>query len=353
MRLRALIAALAVPALLAAAVPARADAIADFFKGKLIKIIVGASAGGAFEVNARILGRHMTRHIPGQPTIVVEAMPGAGGARAMAYMYNAAPQDGSYWGAVLPSSIISPLLRPVKYDSAKFHWLGSLTPMSTVASVWHTAPAKTLDEAKKTKLIMATSSKLSNAYLIPALLNAIVGTKFTFVQGYAGGAPMNLAMEKGEVNGRVNYYNSYIVLQSEWIKEHKVIHLVQAGPAIKDLPDVPRLVDLMKTDEERRIAAVLSVDSDVGHGFYLPPRVPAERVAALVRAFADTMKDPAFVKEAAEHSLVLDPIGAAGVQQIVAHALSTPPEIIAKFKKMVQLDVPDGPGGKARKKKAP
>ena len=173
MRFRALIATLAVPTLLAAAMPARADAIADFFHGRLIKIIVGASAGGAFEVNARILGRHITRHIPGQPTVVVEAMPGAGGARAMAYLYNAAPQDGTYWGAVLPSSIISPLLRPVKYDSSKFHWLGSLTPMSTVASVWHTAPAKTLAEAKKTPLIMATSSKLSNAYLIPALLNAI------------------------------------------------------------------------------------------------------------------------------------------------------------------------------------
>ena len=350
MRFRALIATLAVPMLIAAAVPARADAIADFFHGKLIKIIVGASAGGAFEVNARILGRHITRHIPGQPTVVVEAMPGAGGARAMAYMYNAAPQDGTYWGAVLPSSIISPLLRPVKYDSSKFHWLGSLTPMSTVASVWHTAPAKTLEEAKKTPLIMATSSKLSNAYLIPALLNAIVGTRFTFVQGYAGGAPMNLAMEKGEVNGRVNYYNSYLVLQSEWIRDRKVIHLVQAGPAIKDLPHVPRLIDLMKTDEERRIAAVLSVDSDVGHGFYLPPRVPADRVKALVTAFSETMKDPAFIKDAADHSLVLDPISAEGVQKIVAHALSTPPAIIAKFRTMVKLDAPGGGGGKGKKK---
>lgn len=349
MRARTLFVAFAVSIIIGIAPAVAADPIEEFFKGKIIKIVVGASAGGAFEVNARVLGRHIGRHIPGNPTIIAEAMPGAGGSRANAFLYNAAPQDGSYWGAVLPPSIISPLLRPVKYDSAKFHWLGSITPMSTVTSVWHTAPAKTIEEAKKTPLIMASSSRLSNAYLVPALLNAAIGTRFTFVQGYAGGAPMNAAMEKGEVHGRVNYYNSYIVLQPHWIKGRQVIHLVQNGPRIKDLPNVPSMVDLMPTDEFKRLAKVLELDSDVGHGFFLPPRVPADRVAAIRKAFAATMRDPAYLAEAKERKLIVDPVSAEDVQKIIEHALSIPRETIEKFKKMVQLDADDG--GTAKKKK--
>jgi tripartite-type tricarboxylate transporter receptor subunit TctC len=319
--------------------PAQADPIADFYKGKKINAISGGGAGGGFSFNARVLGRHIVRHIPGNPEWVVTAMPGAGGARSMKYINNAAAQNGTVVGVVLPPSILSPLLRKkIGYDSAKFHWLGSITPMAQVVSVWHTHGVKSLDDAKKREVILGTSSKLSSGYLIPALVNALAGTKFKVISGYRGGDRQNNAMQKGEIQGRGSFYNSYKVTKPHWLKEKTIIHLVQLGPFIKDLPNVPRIRDLAKTDEERRIAQFLQIGAQVGHGFYVSPNVPRARVAALRAAFDATMKDPAYLAEAKKRNLIVDPISGKDLQRAIIAAMATPQPVIDKFKQMVKLD---------------
>jgi len=272
--------------------------------------------------------------------MVAEGMPGAGGATMMAYMANAALQDGTVLGAALPIAVNAPLLRKVKYNPAKFQWLGSVTSMTEVSSVWHTSPVKTVEQAKKTQIIMATSSKLSSAYIIPAFMNAVLGTKFKIVPGYRGGGPMNKAMETGEVNGRGSFYNSYVTTKPDWIRDRKIIHLVQVGPGEKDLAGVPNLRDLVKSDEQRRMLDFLEAPAYVGHGYFAPPRVPAARVAALKKAFVETIADPAFLAEAKQRGMVVNPVSAEKITAVIDRAMATPEALLVKFRKMVKIGPP-------------
>ncbi|MBT5458894.1 MAG: hypothetical protein HOK82_20025, partial [Rhodospirillaceae bacterium] len=203
---RFILVALPVAAAVSMTVPAQADAISDFYKDRTVTAISGGGAGGGFSFVARVLGRHMAKNIPGKPSWVVKAMPGAGGARSIKYIVNAAAQNGTTIGAVLPPSILSPLLRKkVGYDSAKLQWIGSVTPMASVLVVWKSSPVKSLEEIKKAETTMATSSKLSSGYLFPAWLNATVGTKFKVIPGYRGADRQNAAMETSEVSGRSSF----------------------------------------------------------------------------------------------------------------------------------------------------
>lgn len=329
----------AAAAMLIHSAPAKADAVADFYKGKTIRAISGGGAGGGFSFNARVLGRHIVKHIPGNPGWVVTAMPGAGGARSMKYINSAAAQDGTVVGVVLPPSVIAPLLRKkIGYDSAKFHWLGSITPMAQVISVWHTQGVKTLEDVKKRELVLGTSSKLSSGYLIPALVNALTGTKFKIISGYRGGDRQNNALEKGEIQGRGSFYNSYKVTKPHWLRDKTIIHLVQLGPFIKDLPNVPRVRDMARNEVERQIVAFLQIGAQVGHGFYVSPNVPKARVAALRAAFDATMKDPAYLAEARKRKLVVDPVSGKDLQARIVKAMATPRSVIDQFKKLVKLD---------------
>jgi tripartite-type tricarboxylate transporter receptor subunit TctC len=319
----------------------RAEPVADFYKGKTITIVVGGGAGGGFAIAARVLGMHMPRHVPGNPEFIVQAMPGAGGSRATAYLYNAAPQDGTVIAIILPAAVTAPLLRPLKYDTSKSHWLGSITPMSVVLSAWHTAPAKSLEEIKKTEFLMATSNKLADNYLVAAFLNAVVGTRFRVISGFDGADAQNLAMEKGEAHGRGSYYLSFAVSKPHWMRDGSVTHLIQLGPPIKELPQVPRLVDLVKTDEQRQIVTFMEAGAAVGQGFYAPPGTPPERVGALKAAFEATMKDPAFLEEAAKRSMVVEPVRGEDLQRAVEAAFQTPKPVIDRFKQMVKLEASD------------
>jgi tripartite-type tricarboxylate transporter receptor subunit TctC len=326
---------------------AAADSVADFYKGRTITFYSGGSAGGGFSSVARLVAKHMAARIPGQPNMIVDAMAGAGGAKMMSFMANAAPKDGTALGAALPIAVNAPLLRKVKFNPAKFQWLGSTTAMTEVSTVWHTAPATTLDGAKKTEVIMATSSKLSSAYIIPAFMNAVIGTKFKIVPGYRGAGPMNKAMEAGEVHGRGSFYNSYVTTKPGWIKDKKIIHLVQVGPGEKELAGVPNMRDLVTTDDQRRMLDFLEAPAYVGHGFFAPEGVPADRVAALKAAFVATIADPAFRKEAQERRMIVNPVTAEKIQSVINTAMSTPEPLLAKFRKMVKI----GPPKEAKKKK--
>ena len=326
--------------------PAVADPVADFYSGKTVKFISGGSAGGGFSTVARVVARHMGKHIPGNPTLVVDAMPGGGGSRMMAYMANAALKNGTVLGAALPIAVNAPLLRKVKFNPAKFQWLGSTTAMTEVSTVWHTAPATTLDGIKTTQVIMATSSKLSSAYIIPAFMNAVIGTKFKMVPGYRGAGPMNTAMETGEVHGRGSFYNSYVTTKPHWLRDKKIIQLVQVGPGEKELAGVPNMRSLVKTADQRRMLDFLEAPAYVGHGFFAPEGVSAARVAALTKAFVETVNDPAFLAEATKRRIIVNPVSAEKITTVINRAMATPEPLLVKFRKMVKIGPP-----KARKKK--
>jgi tripartite-type tricarboxylate transporter receptor subunit TctC len=281
----------------------------------------------------------MAGNIPGKPTWVVTAMPGAGGARSIKYIVNAAAQDGTTIGAVLPPSILSPLLRKkVGYDSAKLQWIGSVTAQASVLVAWKTSPAKTLEEAKKIEVTTATSSKLSSGYLFPAWMNATNGTKFKIISGYRGADRQNAAMETGEVNGRSSFYNSFKTTKPHWLKDKTIIPLVYMGPVTADLKDVPYMMDLMKTKEQKEIGNFLQTGSRVGNGFFVSPAVPKARVMALRAAFNKTVASKAFLAEAKKRSLIVSPVRGEELDAIVAKAMKTSPATINRFKKLVKID---------------
>ena len=326
---------------LTVAAAAHADEVAGFYKGKQINAIAGGGAGGGFALAARILGRHMTKHIPGNPDWIVTAMPGAGGARSIKYIVNAAAQDGSVIGVVLPPAVISPLLRKnVGYDTSKLRWIGSITPMPSVLSVWHTSPVKSIEEAKKTEIAIATSSKLSTNYLMSEFMNQVIGTKFKVISGYQGGDRQNNAMEKGEVHGRASFYNSYKTTKPHWLRDRTIIHLATLGPRHPEMKDVLHLMDIARDDDERRMVAVMQAGESVGHGFFVSPAVPMERVAALRKAFDATMKDPAFREDANKRKQVVEPVSGAELDRTVSEATSASPALLAKMRKLLSLDTP-------------
>ena len=320
-------------------VPANADAIANFYKDKTVTAISGGGAGGGFSFAARILGRHMAANIPGKPTWVVKAMPGAGGARSIKYIVNAAAQGGTTIGAVLPPSILSPLLRKkVGYQSEKLQWIGSITAQASVLVAWKTSPGKTLKRIQQIQVTTGTSSKLSSGYLFPAWMNATIGTKFKVIPGYRGADRQNAAMETGEVNGRSSFYNSFKTTKPHWLKEKTIIPLVYMGPKTADLRGVPYMMDLMKTKEQREIGNFLQTGSKVGNGFFVSPAVPKARVLALRNAFNKTVASKAFLDEAKKRNMVVAPVRGEVLDAIVAKAMKTSPATINKFKKMVKID---------------
>ena len=320
-------------------VPANADAIANFYKDKTVTAISGGGAGGGFSFAARILGRHMAANIPGKPTWVVKAMPGAGGARSIKYIVNAAAQGGTTIGAVLPPSILSPLLRKkVGYQSEKLQWIGSITAQASVLVAWKTSPGKTLKRIQQIQVTTGTSSKLSSGYLFPAWMNATIGTKFKVIAGYRGADRQNAAMETGEVNGRSSFYNSFKTTKPHWLKEKTIIPLVYMGPKTADLKGVPYMMDLMKTKEQREIGNFLQTGSKVGNGFFVSPAVPKARVLALRNTCNKTVASKAFLAEAKKRNMVVAPVRGEVLDAIVAKAMKTSPATINKFKKMVKID---------------
>ncbi len=328
-------AALGVAAGAMLAAPVMADAVADFYRGKTVTMIVGAGAGGGYGLNSRILGNHLGKHIPGNPAIVLQFMQGSGGVKAANYMYNVAARDGSVIGVPISSIVENQLLRPkgVKFDGAKFNWLGSITSLASVLSVWHTAPAKTMDEAAETEVVLGSPSGHSFIYRMPKLMNALLDTKFKIIVGYKGGRGVEMALERGEIQGRAMIWASTKVKKANWLKSGKLVHLVQIGPyKLPDLPNVPRFVDLVKTEKEKTMVKFLHITGLIGRALHAPPGVPADRVAALRAAFTATMKDLAFVAEIKKRKLPLNPSTGAQMQSFIESVMGTSPKLIDELK---------------------
>jgi tripartite-type tricarboxylate transporter receptor subunit TctC len=323
--------------LLAMGQPSRAQPVEEFYRGKTVKFIVGSNTGGSYDTYSRLLAQFMSRHIPGNPTLVVENMPGASGVKSAQYLGEIAPKDGTVVGMFNQSMPQRQMFEPdqVHFDLAKFGWIGAMNTSTTVFITWHGSGVKTLDDARKKEVVMGALSATGGNSVYPLMINAFLGTKFKVVLGYQGGNTIQLAMERGEVDGRAAVVWSGLKAGwPHWIAEKKVNVLLQTGLAKeKDLPEVPLLLDLAKNPEEKAIFRFVSSDSAMGFPVTAPPGIPADRLAALQKAFSDTMKDPELLKIAAERKLEIEPSTGQEVKKVVEDLISTPKDVIAKIKR--------------------
>jgi tripartite-type tricarboxylate transporter receptor subunit TctC len=311
--------------------PASAD-VAGFYKGRTVTVVVPAGLGASLGLYGRLLTEHWGNHIPGNPTVIVQSRPGGGGTKGAAYVYNAAPKDGTTVAEVLAPSVLAPILRNVKFDATKFQWIGSITQRPSVVSIFHTAPATTLEGVKEKEVVMGSTGFGSETYLMPKLMNHLLGTKFKIVKGYKGGASINKAMTQGEVHGRMNYWTGWTTIKNDWLKTGKIKHLIQYGPRIPELPDVPSIGDLVKSEDGKKMIEFIEVCELIGMGFWVAPEVPKDRVAALRTSFMATMNDPAFLADAKKRRAPIAPISGAELVKVVNNGLNVSPELVAKMK---------------------
>ncbi|HVY56637.1 MAG TPA: tripartite tricarboxylate transporter substrate-binding protein [Xanthobacteraceae bacterium] len=320
---------------LVSAVAARADDIADFYKGKTVHLIVGVDVGSGYDVNARVLARHLGAHIPGNPSIVVQNAPGAGSLTMTNSLYVNGPFDGTVIGAAFAGMPTAPLLQPggVRFDPTKLQWLGNTNRETHVIYVWHTSPVQSLDELKDKELIMGAQAPGSSQFDFPKVANALFGLKFKVVSGYGSTSKINLALERGEVQGTIAAWTSLKTLSAQWLADKKIKVIAQwALRNNPELPHVPNMLDLAKTDADRDALRLVMARLDVGRPFFLPPNVPKDRVEALRRAFDATLKDPDYLAEAQKLKIDVDPLTGEELTALIEQVSRTAPETVARVR---------------------
>ena len=316
----------------------RAAAEDEFYRGKQISIVVPAGPGGGYGNIGQMFAPHFARHVPGNPRVIVDFQDGSGGMRAANLVYNVSARDGTVIALLFKDTPMFQVLRPrgVKYDMSKLNYLGSMGPIINNVALWHGAPAKSVADCMKTEIVMGATGKGPTMYMVPVLMNKLMGTKFKVVTGYKGAAPVRLAMENGEAQGMVVTWDSWKTGAPDWIREGKIINIAQlAVKKAPDLPDVPLLTDLVQDPEAKKIFRMIAASSDLGWYVSAPPGVPKERLATLRAAFEATMKDPAFLEEAKRRGLDDDPNPAEVVTAAVNEIVNTPKPLVDKVKKLL------------------
>lgn len=333
------IAALAAIATSLALGQARADAVADFYKGKTVNIIVGFGPGGGYDQYARTLARYLGKHIPGEPSVVVQNMDGAGSVRASNHVYAIAPKDGTVIAAVNQNMPMYQLLggAGAQFKAADLQWLGSMAYSNGLVYTWHESGIKTLEDAKAREVPLGATGPSADSYIFPTLINTLYGTKFKPITGYAGTGQINLAMERGEVMGRGgNTWASISSANKAWLDDKKLHLLVQIGfKPEPDLPQVPMFQDLLKDEEAKQIVGVVSLPTVIGYAHWVAPGVPKERVQALRAAYAATLKDPAFLEEAKKSNMLVRPLSGEELEDLVKRAAATPKPVLDRTAKLL------------------
>jgi tripartite-type tricarboxylate transporter receptor subunit TctC len=286
---------------------AEAQSVADFYKGKTITVTVGSGTGGGYDMHARLLARHLGRFIPGNPSLIVQNMPGGQGFTNANWLYNIVPKDGTVMGMLQKLILTAPYLKPsvVKYDGPKFNWIGSATGERSVSFLWHTAPQKTVEDVRREETIVGGSG---DSAILAKVYNQVIGTKFKVIRGYPGTNEVIIAMQRGEVQGVGSFSWSNIPARyPDWIREKKINVLFQGGktPA-RELPDVPLMIDLVTSEENRKILDLWTAPEDVARPFAMPPGVPADRVAAVRTAFMAMADDAGYLGDARKQGLEID-----------------------------------------------
>ena len=315
------------------------DAEAEFYKGKNLRVIVPTPTGGLYDGFSRLIARHMSKHIPGQPTLVVQNMGGAAGLVAANYMANVAPRDGTAIAAAHGSTMTAPLLSPenAKFDLKSLSWLGNITRDPFVAYVWHTAPVQSLEDLKTKEGIFGGNSVGSASIDYAIAAKALFGLKLKIITGYANSSDVKLAMERGELHG--TFGNGWSSLKSdapEWIAEKKVTLLTQFGLSRHpEMPDVPMFIDLAKNESDRQALELLLSRQEYSRPYYAPPQVPAARLTVLRRAFDATVKDEAFLADAARIQAPVDgPARGEDVEKAAHRLAETSPAVVKRVLEM-------------------
>ena len=313
-----------------------ADALDDFYKGRAVDLYIGYSVGGAYDLYARVIGRHLGAHLPGNPTLVPKNLEGAGSLRLANYLYRVAPRDGSALGTIGRGIAFDPLFigQGDAFDAQKFNWIGSANNEVSVCVALRESGITKFEDLFTKDLTVGGTGASADTDQFPRVLNSVLGTHFKIVEGYPGGNDVNLAMERGEVAGRCGWsWSSVKSTHKSWIDDKRMIILIQLSlTKHPELPDVPLVVDFAKTDEQRQILKMMFARNVMGRPYLAPPNVPAERVAALRDAFAATMTDKDFLAEAGKTELEINPVSGAEVENLVKEVYATPPDVVAKAK---------------------
>jgi tripartite-type tricarboxylate transporter receptor subunit TctC len=304
-----------------------------FYKGKQITLLIASGAGGGYDTYARALARHMTRHIPGNPNIVPKNVPGAGGLIAANTLYNSSAPDGLTMGALTNGAPMDPLFgeKAARFDAQKFGWLGSIGKLENICVTWMNSPIKEIAQAKTKEVTVSASGATGNSAIMPKIVNQFLGTKFKVIGGYTEGSGVTLALERGEVDGVCGMsYSTLKTMRPDWFRDRKLNIILQIGlHKLKELPNVPSAIDLVSDANARKVLELILIRQEMGRPFALPPSVPAERVNILRQAFDETLKDPAFIAEAAKLQLEIDPLSGGEIEALLKTAYGAPKEVVA------------------------
>jgi tripartite-type tricarboxylate transporter receptor subunit TctC len=322
---------------------AYAETAADFYRGKTIELAIAGAPAGGYDVAARTLANHFGRHIPGNPTVIVKNMPGAAGLVVTNYLYNVAKRDGTVIGMPTSNVPLEPrlkLLSPdggnVKFDLANFSWIGTPLQEPQVTWVWHTAPAASVEDLKSNTILMGATTTSADNAILPMLVDELIGTKMKVLTGYQGQNEINLAAERGEVQGNNTGLSNLTVNKADWLRDGKVRILLQYGterlPALKDAPTI---IELAATEDDRALMRFYALKFHMARPVVLPPEVPAERVAALQSAFEATMKDEAYLEEARRIRLDVNWLGSREMTAQIRQMQETPQAVVDRLRELL------------------
>jgi tripartite-type tricarboxylate transporter receptor subunit TctC len=314
---------------------AQADPVADFYRGKQVTMVIGTSNGNDYDFRARLVARYIGKHIPGEPAIIPQNMPGAGGVKAANWLAAIAPRDGTTLHMIMTNMMQAQAVgtHGIQFDTRKFRWVGNTTSTPNVTNSWYTTGVTKIEQVKDKQFILGAPAGTAGV-TYGTVMNALVGTKFKIVTGYPGGNEVNLAMERGEVDGRgSNSWASWKSTKPEWLAQKKITMLVQVGlKRDPDLPDVPLLLDLVSNDLDKKLMTFISAETAISRAVVTTEGVPPERLEALRRAFNATMKDPQFLAEAEKAKMDIQPMTGGDAQVVADSIVNTPPEVIARAK---------------------
>jgi tripartite-type tricarboxylate transporter receptor subunit TctC len=321
--------------------PLAAQPAADFYKGKALVLLIGGTAGGGLDTAARIFARHFGKHVPGNPTITPQLMPGAGGIRVLDYLASAAPKDGTTIATTPSGPLIEPLIgnRKLKYTMTDFVMLGAWVNDVSLCFAWHTAGFKTLDDVKQRVMTVAGTGAGATTDIYPKVLNGVLGTKFKVITGYQGTRETALAIERGETHGRCGWtWSSLRGVKPNWLKEKKLVMLLQMGiEKSPDFPDVPFALDLAKTEEDKKLLSLLFAPLALSNPYFAPPGLAADKVEVLRKAWSDTLADKEVIAETIKQTQgPPEPTSGAKMQKVMADMYATPDKVVQRLKELLK-----------------
>jgi tripartite-type tricarboxylate transporter receptor subunit TctC len=304
----------------------------DFYKDKTITIMVPSGTASSMGMYGRMLAAGLEKYIPGHPTVILQERPGAGGVTGTSYAFNAGPTDGTYLAMLSAGNIILPMIREgLQYDVKRMQWIGSIAVRPSVLWVWNTVPVNSIEDAKTKEVVLGSTGRGSGMSVWPRLLNMTLGTKFRVVEGYKGGADIDLAAERGELHGRWTSYTALTAAKPDWVPGKLVKVLVTFGPRIAEHKGVPGITDLVKGDDQK-IVRFMELSEAVGLGFWVHPDVPKDRIAILRKAMADVVNDPTIRADGEKRGAPVEPLSADQIEKLVNEAYSLTPAQVQRVR---------------------